>query len=115
MPLPSQKFGAVQCSAKSKRSGKRCLNNAVLTSNVCRMHGFSPKDKVKRGEEHPNYSNGQRSQEQLKQNSAQLCELRYLEELGHSLGMMKGQRTRGRPPKGYMKFNKVDEVKKALN
>lgn len=109
MPLPSQKFGAVQCSAKSKRSGKRCLNNAVSTSKVCRMHGFVPRDKIKRGEKHPNYLNGQRSQEQLKQNSAKLCELRYLEDLGHAIGIMSGTKTRGRKPNGYIKGYKCEK------
>lgn len=98
MPLPSQKFGALQCSAKSKRSGARCLNNAVSTSNVCRMHGFVPKDKVKRGKDHPSYKHGERSKEWMKQNSAQLSELRYLEDLGHAIGIMKGPKTRGRKP-----------------
>jgi hypothetical protein len=29
----------MQCEAKSKRSGKRCRNDAMKSTNVCRMHG----------------------------------------------------------------------------
>ena len=101
MPLPSQKYGALQCSAKSKRSGKRCLNNAVTGASVCRMHGFVPKDKIKRGKAHYNYVSGRRSLDTQKEKSHRLCELRYLEELGHTIGIMNGHRTRGRKPKGY--------------
>ena len=104
MPLPSQKYGALQCSAKSKRSGKRCLNNAVSTSNVCRMHGFVPKDKIKLGKAHPNYVTGRRSLETQKETSSRLCELRYLESLGHAIGMMNGKRTPGRKPSGYCTY-----------
>ena len=103
MPLPSQKHGAKQCSAKSKRSNVRCLNNAVSTSNVCRMHGFVPKDKVKRGECHPNYVHGKRTLEAEKLSSETSLKLANLEDAMHLLKMTTASRSRGRKPTGYRK------------
>ena len=40
---------ATQCTATSKRSGKRCKNPAVRGWNVCRMHGAGggrPREKL---------------------------------------------------------------------
>jgi hypothetical protein len=64
------------------------------------MHGFVPKDKVKRGKDHPSYKHGERSKEWMKQHSAKLSELRYLESLGYAIGMMSGAKTSGRKPSG---------------
>ena len=114
MPLPSQKYGAKQCSAKSKRSGNRCLNNAVTTSNVCRMHGFVPKHKVKRGKDHSNFVHGNRTQEAQLAQSAASCRLQQLEDAMHLLGMTTAQRSRGRKANGYYKITSVDDVKKVI-
>ena len=105
MPLPSQKYGARQCSAKSKRSGVRCLNNAVSGATICRMHGHVPKTKVNRGKDHGMFKHGDRSKEGIKQHSEKLSELRYLEDLGHAIGLMKGPKTRGRKPNEYIDLN----------
>ena len=46
-----------QCTAKSKRSGKRCRNYACQDRETCRMHGGTSR----RGKEHPNYKTGRHS------------------------------------------------------
>jgi hypothetical protein len=46
-----------QCTAKSKRSGKRCRNYACQDRETCRMHGGTSK----RGCEHWNYKTGEHS------------------------------------------------------
>lgn len=114
MPLPSQKYGAKQCSARSKRSGVRCLNNAVTTSNVCRMHGFVPKDKVKRGQVHGMYKNGNRALEAQLEQSATSRRLQQLEDAMHLLAMTTAKRSRGRKANGYYKIRSVNEIKKVL-
>jgi hypothetical protein len=115
MPLPSQKYGAKQCSARSKRSGVRCLNNTVSTSNVCRMHGYVPKDKVKRGEQHPNYVHGGRTLEaQLKQSSTSR-KLQQIEDAMHLLGMTTAKRSRGRKANGYRKIRTVEKIIKTIS
>jgi hypothetical protein len=114
MPLPSQKYGALQCSAHSKRSGVRCLNNAVSGATICRMHGYVPKDKVKRGEAHGMYKNGSRTQEAQKQSSEQSARLQMLEDALHLLGMTTAKRSRGRKASGYCEITSVDEIEKVI-
>ena len=114
MPLPSQKYGAHQCAAKSKRSGVRCLNNAVKGASICRMHGYVPKDKIKRGEAHGMYKDGSRTLEAQKQSSEQSARLQMMEDAMHLLGMTTASRSRGRKANGYTKLNSVNEVKEAL-
>ena len=114
MPLPSQKYGALQCSARSKRSGVRCLNNAVSTSNVCRMHGYVPKDKVKRGEVHGMYRNGNRTLVAQKQFSEQSARLQMIEDALHLLGMTRASRLRGAKAKSYKKLTSLEEIKKLI-
>lgn len=114
MPLPSQKYGAKQCSAKSKRSGVRCLNNAVSGAAICRMHGHVPKDKVKRGEQHPNFVHGRRTLEAQKQSSEQSARLSQYEDALHLLGMTTAKRSRGRKAAGYWKIKSANEIKKII-
>lgn len=114
MPLPSQKYGAKQCSAKSRRSGVRCRNNAVLTSNVCRMHGYVPKDKVKRGEAHGMFKDGNRTLEAQRQSSEQSARLSQYEDALHLLRMTSAKRIRGRKAAGYWKIKSVNEIKKII-
>lgn len=65
------------------------------------MHGARKPETIKRGQQHPNYVHGRRTLEAEKEHSRQLCELRYLEDLGHAIGMMTGNKTRGRKPKYF--------------
>ncbi len=114
MPLPSQKYGAKQCSAKSKRSGARCLNNAVSGATICRMHGHVPKDKIKRGEQHPNFVHGERTLEAQAEQSATSRKLQQIEDAMHLLKMTSAKRSRGRKAAGYKKLTSLDEIKKLL-
>jgi len=115
MPLPSQKYGARQCSAKSKRSGVRCLNNAVTGATICRMHGYVPKDRVKRGEAHGMYKDGSKTLEAQKQSSEQILKLQMLEQSLYLLNMTNAPRTRGPKAKGFKTIKSVNEVKKVLD
>ena len=114
MPLPSQKYGAKQCTARSKRSGVRCLNNAVTGATICRMHGHVPKDKVKRGKGHPGYRDGSRTLEAQRLSSEQSARLSQYEDALHLLGMASGKLSRGRKANGYCKIKSVDEIKKVI-
>lgn len=96
MPLPSLSHGAKQCTALTKRTKQPCNNPAAYGCKTCRMHGA--RKNIVSGRGHPNWKHGDRSKEGMKQHSAQLCELRYLEDLGHKIGMMTGPKTRGRKP-----------------
>lgn len=48
---------ANQCTAKSKSTGKRCKNPAIVGTNICRLHGGKG---VRHGEDNPAYKTGTR-------------------------------------------------------
>lgn len=117
MPLPSMNiFGAKQCSAKSKRTGKPCLNPAAYGCKTCRVHGARKKQSIKRGEQHPNYVHGRRTLEAEKEHSETSFRLQKLEETMHLLGMTTAKRSSGRKSKINMKLsNFKDTIKKRFN
>ena len=99
MPLPTiARKQAKQCTAKSKRSQKRCLNLAAYGQSVCRFHGARNRSSIKRGEQHPNYLHGKETMEAKADRSKKLSELRDLEKIMFDGGFCIGGRTRGRKP-----------------
>jgi hypothetical protein len=78
------------------------------------MHGYVPKEKVKRGKAHGMYKEGSRTQEAQKQLSEQNLRLALLEDLAFLLGLCAGNRSRGPKPKFYKKLTSLDEIKKAI-
>ena len=95
MPLPNiKKF----CCAKCKATGIRCLNPAAYGMPVCRYHGAKKPDSIRCGAAHGRYKSGEftkASKEAARQASVRLMDL---ENIGFKLGMMTGERTRGRRP-----------------
>lgn len=68
LALPSIKLhGAKQCTAKSKRTGIPCKNPAAFGCKVCRLHGARKLESIKRGAAHPNYIDGRRSIEGIRE------------------------------------------------
>ena len=115
MPLPCiSKHGAKQCTAKSKRTSLPCNNPAAYGCRTCRMHGSMKKDSIKRGEQHPNYTHGNRTLESQKKYSEQSARLQMLEDALHLLGMTTAKRSRGRKSASYCKITSVDEIKKTI-
>ena len=106
MPLPSVlKHGAKLCSAKSKRTGLQCNNPAAFSCSSCRMHGAHKSRNVANGINSGKYTNGHFTQEAKEKSSKSLVRLRYLQDIGQQGGFMRGARTRGRKPAGYIKLN----------
>lgn len=100
MPLPNISTGtALQCHAKAKHSGLRCLSPAAFGMKVCRVHGARRPETIKRGEAHPNFKTGTETLEAKAVRSARLAELRDLEATMVLLGALEGSRWRGRKPK----------------
>ena len=90
MPLPSiVKFNAVKCSANSKRTGLPCNNPAAYSCKTCRMHGARRLESIKRGKEHPNFVNGERSIEGIKRHREAMGRIKMLTKLAKQLGMIK--------------------------
>ena len=106
MPLPSVlKHGAKLCSAKSKRTGLPCNNPAAFSCSSCRMHGAHKSRNVAHGIKSGKYKNGHYTKEAKEKSSKSLVKLRYLEDIGKQGGFMKGDRTRGPKPTGYVKLD----------
>ena len=99
VPLLSVRtYGARQCTAKSKRSGRRCLNPAAYGCKTCRMHGARKYTAIRRGSDHPNFRHGNETLSAKAQRSRALGRLRQLEDLMHLLEMTTAGRTVGRKP-----------------
>jgi len=99
MPLPSVRiYGARQCRARAKHSKQRCLNPAAYGMPVCRFHGARQRDTVLKGKDHPNYQHGKQTQATRERNHQMSLQLAELEEIGFAIGMLQGERTRGRKP-----------------
>ena len=103
MPLPSVLNGALQCQAKSKRSGKRCLNPAAYGCRTCRFHGAHRPQEAPSGKDHWNYQHGKSTKKKRAEDAASATKLLLLRDLGNRLGMFGDQLTGlpGRRPKGY--------------
>ena len=100
MPISSVTANpALRCRAKSKQSGKRCMNPSAYGQPVCRMHGARKLETIKRGTDHPLFIHGQETLEAKSERSARLAELREIEALMFETGMATGARWRGRKPK----------------
>ncbi len=106
MPLPSVlKHGAKLCSAKSKRTGLPCNNPAAFNCRTCKVHGAHQSRNVANGINSGQYKNGHHTKKAKERSSKTLVRLRYLEDLGIQGGFIKGARTRGPKPNGYLKLD----------
>jgi hypothetical protein len=111
LPLPSVlKHGAKLCSAKSKRTGLPCNNPAAFNCRTCKVHGAHRSRNVAKGINSGKYKNGHYTKEAKEQSSKSLVKLRYLEDIGQQGGFMKGNRTRGPKPTGYVKLDMNNEL-----
>ena len=98
MPLPNVLSGrTAQCTARSKRNNRRCLNPAANQMKVCRFHGARRKSSIKRGPDHPQYLHGRETLEARHRRVESMSRLRFLTDLGVSGGFI-DQRIPGRRP-----------------
>ena len=102
MPLPDVGVRTKQCTARSKRSGKRCKNPAVVLwgYTVCRMHGARRSETVRRGKNHPGWKHGGETIEAKAERHMMSVFFHDAENLMFALGMTApgSTRTRGRKP-----------------
>ncbi len=69
------------------------------------MHGAHKSRNVANGINSGKYKNGHYTKEAKEKSSKSIVRLRYLEDIGKQGGFMKGARTRGPKPKGYIKLD----------
>ena len=69
------------------------------------MHGAHKSRNVANGVNSGKYKNGHHTREAKEKSSKSSVRLRYLEDIGQQGGFMKGARTRGPKPTGYVKLD----------
>ena len=91
-----------QCHAISKRTRQRCKAPSMKGKAVCRTHGglsTGPKTEVGRQRcAEAKTIHGRETREARSERSLGSARLAVLEEVGFSIGLMSGGRTRGRRP-----------------
>jgi len=108
-----------RCKATSVRTKQQCGRPAITGKNVCQFHGgrsTGPKsEKNKNRLRTLNLKDGFFTAQVRDSARRDSITLRYLEDIGHHLGMIP-VRTRGRKPKGYVRLNlkDKDQLKRAL-
>ena len=103
-----------RCQAKSKRSGQQCKKPAIRNKRVCAIHGGrSSGPKTEEGRQRiadARTVHGEETRAKREQRSQSSAKLMALEDIGWTLGMMTGTRTRGRKPKHYLPIKTVEEA-----
>jgi len=91
-----------RCQAHSKRTGLQCNAPAISGKSKCRFHGGkSTGPRTLEGRQRCAQArtvHGQETTSMRIERSLAIARLAILEEIGHSLNMMTGPRTRGRKP-----------------
>jgi hypothetical protein len=99
MPLPNVVSGrTAQCTARSKRSLRRCMNPCAYGMPVCKFHGARRRESILRGSDHPKFIHGREIQQHRQARREASIRLRQLENLMHLFGFTTARRTPGRKP-----------------
>ena len=93
MPLPNLNR---QCTVRARSTGNQCLNPAAFECKTCRYHGARRGETIKAGEHHPQYKQGERTQEAIEQFRSKMLELQNIETLARSADVIIGPKTKGR-------------------
>lgn len=91
-----------RCQAQSKSTKMQCAAPAIAGKRVCKTHGGrSTGAKTEQGRKRcaeAKTIHGFETRKARTERTEGMRRLRFLEELGHALGIMSGPRTRGRKP-----------------
>ena len=102
-----------RCKASSVRTKKQCGRPAIKGKSTCQFHGgrsTGPKNEQSKNRLRTlNLREGFFTAEAREDKRKDSIKLRYLEDIGHHLGMI-SVRTRGRKPKGYVRLNLNDKM-----
>jgi hypothetical protein len=101
-----------RCKALSVRTKKQCGRPAIKGKGVCQFHGgrsTGPKsEKSKQRLRTLNLKEGFYTAVAREQKRLESIKLRYIEDLGYHLGILP-VKTKGRKPRGYIRFNLDDK------
>ena len=108
MPLPSVLNGANRCQVLTKRTRLPCKNPAAYGCKSCRMHGAHKSRNTLQGANHPQYRNGNETKGARIERSRMSTMFLYLRDIGDTIHMFTGPKTRGRHPSQYVKLDLSD-------
>jgi len=114
MPLPSVQNGAKQCQVLSKRTKQPCQNPAAFGCRACRMHGAHRSRNSPQGANHTQYRNGNETKAARTERSRTSAMFLYLRDIGDSISMFVGPKTRGRRPNQYCRLDLNDPAQMIL-
>ncbi len=115
--LAAGKIKCIQCTAKSKRTGRQCKAPALRISKTqkCRIHGGkSTGPKTEGGIKRialANTISGNETKEARESRSRKNLWFSQAEDAIHVLKMTTAKKTRGRKPSGYTKLTSINDVK----
>ena len=102
-----------RCKASSVRNNQQCGRPAIKGKNTCQFHGgrsTGPKGEQSKCRLRTlNLKKGFFTAEARENKRKDSIKLRYLEDIGHHLGLIL-VRTRGRKPNGYVRLNLNDKT-----
>ena len=108
------KITCPRCQAMSKRTKNQCGRPALKGKNVCDFHGGrSSGPRTAEGKERSRQAHiksGAYTKQARLQSSSTSLKLAQLESIGFALGLMKGTRTRGPKPHGFINIKSIDDV-----
>ena len=108
------KITCPRCQAMSKWSKNQCMKPALRGKQVCGHHGGkSTGPRTAEGKERSRQAHiksGAYTKQARLQNSSTSLKLAQLESIGFALGLMKGTRTRGPKPHGFINIKSIDDV-----
>ncbi len=108
------KITCLRCQAMSKGTKNQCMKPALKSKQVCQFHGGrSTGPRTAEGKERSRQAHiksGLYTHEARLQNSSTSLKLAQLESIGFALGLMKGTRTRGPKPHGFINIKSIDDV-----
>ena len=102
MTIAAGRITCLQCHARSKRTGEQCKAPAMKGKQVCKVHGgrsTGPRTEAGRARcAAAKTIHGNSTRKARAEHSSELVHLALLEELGRSVGLITGPRSRGRKP-----------------
>jgi hypothetical protein len=107
----------LRCTAKSTRTKQQCGRPAITTSRTqkCQFHGgrnSGPKSATgKRQIAQAQTKHGAYSKANLQAKHAEAVQLRQLEDVGFLIGLLRGSRTRGPKPSGYVPVKSITALR----
>lgn len=107
-----------RCKAQSSRTKLQCAKPALKGKVVCQFHGgLSTGPKTKEGKQRiqaAHLKHGEETLEAKAERSKKSMMFLYLRDIGDSINLFSGSKTKGRKPTGYIKLDMTNPEQLAI-